>query len=81
MFAEAKVDVPRGTPTSSPEEVAGAVVSAIEKNRGEVDVAPLAVRALSMIAGLAPEFAAGVTRRIGADKVTAKVAEGQRGKR
>jgi len=81
MFADAKVDVPRGTGTSSPEEVAGAVVSAIEKNRGEVDVAPLPVRAVSMIAGIAPEFAAGFTRRIGADKVTAKVAEGQRDKR
>lgn len=81
MFADAKVDVPRGTGTSSPDEVAGAVVSAIEKNRGEVDVAPLPVRAVSMIAGIAPEFAAGFTRRIGADKVTAKVAEGQRDKR
>lgn len=81
MFADAKVDLPPGTGTSSPEEVADAVVSAIEKNRGEVDVAPLSVRAVSMVAGLAPELAAGLTRRIGADKVTAKVAEGQRDKR
>ncbi len=81
MFADAKVDVPRGTGTSSPQEVAGAVVTAIEKNRGEVDVAPLPVRAVSMFAGIAPELAAGLTRRIGADKVTAKVAEGQRDKR
>lgn len=81
MFADAKVDLPPGTGTSSPEEVAKAVVTAIEKNRGEVDVAPLSVRAVSMVAGLAPEFAAGLTRRIGADKVTAKVAEGQRDKR
>ena len=36
---------------------------------------------VSMVAGLAPELAAGLTRRIGADKVTAKVAEGQRDKR
>jgi short-subunit dehydrogenase len=81
MFADAKVDLPPGTGTSSPEEVAHAVVTAIEKNRGEIDVAPLSVRAVSMFAGLAPEFAAGLTRRIGADKVTAKVAEGQRDKR
>ena len=81
MFADAKVDLPPGTGTSSPDEVASAVVSAIEKNRGEVDVAPLSVRAVSMVAGLAPELAAGLTRRIGADKVTAKVAEGQRDKR
>ncbi|WNG92256.1 SDR family oxidoreductase [Mycobacterium sp. ITM-2016-00318] len=81
MFADAKVDLPPGTGTSSPEEVAHAVVTAIEKNRGEIDVAPLTVRAVSMFAGLAPELAAGLTRRIGADKVTAKVAEGQRDKR
>lgn len=81
MFADAKVDVPTGVGTSSPDEVANGVVSAIEKNRGEVDVAPLPVRVVSKVAGLAPEFVAGVQRRLGADKVTAKVAEGQRDKR
>ena len=81
MFADAKVDLPRGVGTSSPDEVANAVVSAIEKNRGEVDVAPLPVRLVSTAAGLAPELVAGVQRRLGADKVTAKVAEGQRDKR
>lgn len=81
MFADTKVDLPPGAGTSSPQEVAAAVVSAIEKNRGEVDVAPLSVRAMSMVAGVAPEFAAGLMRRIGADEVTAKVAERQRDKR
>jgi short-subunit dehydrogenase len=81
MFADAKVDLPPGTGTSSPQEVADAVVSAIEKNRGEVDVAPLAMRAVSAFASLAPELAAGLTRRVGADKVSARVAEGQRDKR
>jgi short-subunit dehydrogenase len=81
MFADAKVDLPRGVGTSSPDEVADAVVAAIEKNRGEVDVAPLPVRLVSTAAGLAPELVAGVQRRLGADKVTAKVAEGQRDKR
>ena len=81
MFADAKVDLPRGVGTSSPDEVANAVVAAIEKNRGEVDVAPLPVRLVSTAAGLAPELVAGVQRRLGADKVTAKVAEGQRDKR
>lgn len=81
MFADAKVDLPPGVGTSSPEEVADAVVAAIEKNRGEVDVAPLPVRLVSKVAALAPELVAGVQRRMGADKVTAKVAEGQRDKR
>ena len=81
MFADAKVDLPSGVGTSSPDEVALAVVAAIEKNRGEVDVAPLPMRLLTTVAGLAPEFVAGIQRRAGADKVTAKVAEGQRDKR
>ena len=81
MFADAKVDLPPGTGTSSPEEVSHAVVTAIEKNRGEVDVAPLAMRAVSVFGGVAPELAAGLIRRIGADKVSGKVAEGQRDKR
>lgn len=81
MFADANVDLPAGVGTSSPDEVANAVVAAIEKNRGEIDVAPLPVRLVSKVGGLAPEFVAGVQRRMGADKVTAKVAEGQRDKR
>ena len=81
MFADAKVDLPRGVGTSSPDEVANAVVAAIEKNRGEVDVAPLPVRLVSAVSGMAPELVAGMQRRLGADRVTAKVAEGQRDKR
>ena len=81
MFADAKVDLPAGVGTSSPEDVANGIVSAIEKNRGEVDVAPLPMRVVTNVAGVVPEFIAGVQRRLGADKVTAKVAEGQRDKR
>ena len=51
------------------------------ENRGEVDVAPLSMRLLSVVAGFAPELAAGITRRVGADKVSAKLADGQRDKR
>ncbi len=81
MFADARVDLPPGLGTSTPDEVAAAVVVAIEKNRGEVDVAPLPVRLVSTVGGLAPGLVSGVQRRLGADKVTAKVAEGQRNKR
>ena len=81
MFADANVDLPPGVGTSSPDEVANAVVGAIEKNRGEVDVAPLPVRLVSKLARLAPEFVAGVQRRIGADKVTGRSQKGQRDKR
>jgi hypothetical protein len=81
MFADAEVDLPPGVGSSTPDEVAAAVVVAIEKNRGEVDVAPLPVRVVSAVGGLAPGLVSGVQRRLGADKVTARVAEGQRDKR
>jgi hypothetical protein len=61
--------------------VARGVVTAIERNRGEVDVAPLSVRVLAKVAGVAPEFAAGLMRRAGTNDMMLKVAAGQRDKR
>ena len=81
MFADARVDVPKGVGTNSPEDVARGVVNAIERNRGEVDVAPVPQQILAGIAGVAPAFFAGLSRRAGADVVGLKVAEGQRDKR
>lgn len=81
MFAEAGVKLPPGVGTRSPEDVAKAVVSAIERNRAEVDVAPISLRVGSMLAGIAPELAATVTRKTGSDKVARDLADGQRAKR
>ncbi len=60
MFADAGVKLPPGVGTRQPEDVARAVVGAIERNRGEVDVAPLPLRAGAIFAGLAPELAGSV---------------------
>jgi short-subunit dehydrogenase len=81
MFADAGVDVPPGLGTSTPEEVARGVVSAIERNRGEVDVAPVVSRVLAGLGGLAPELSAGLMRRAGVSDLMHDVAEGQRDKR
>jgi short-subunit dehydrogenase len=81
MFAEAGVKLPPGVGTRRPEQVAGAVVSAIERNRGEVDVAPLALRATAMFAGVAPELSGTLARRLGADDISRKLTEGQSDKR
>jgi short-subunit dehydrogenase len=81
MFADADVDLPPGVGTRSPEDVADAVVSAIERNRGEVDVAPLPLRAGAMFAGIAPELSATLTRRLGGGEIARKMAAGQRDKR
>jgi short-subunit dehydrogenase len=81
MFADAGVELPRGVGTSTPEDVAGAVASAIERNRGEIDVAPLAMRLGSAFSGLAPATSAWVARRAGSDKIASEMAAGQSDKR
>ncbi len=81
MFAEAEVKLPTGVGTSSPEDVARAVLSAIERNRAEVDVAPLTIRAGATFAGIAPEFASRVARRLGSEGIAKEIEAGQRTKR
>jgi short-subunit dehydrogenase len=81
MYADADVKLPLGIGTRSPEDVAGAVVGAIERNRGEVDVAPLALRVGTAFASLAPELAGSVARRLGSDEVSRKMADRQSDKR
>jgi len=81
LFADAGVQLPRGVGTRTPEDVARAVVGAIEHDRGEVDVAPLSLRVGAMLAGIAPELAARVSRRLGSDELAREIAFGQREKR
>jgi len=81
MYAESGAKLPPGVGTSAPEEVADAVVRAIERNRGEVDVAPVPMRLGAMIAGVAPGVAAAVTRATGGDRVADQFGDRQRSKR
>ena len=81
MFHDAGTKLPPYVGTKTPEDVANAVVSAIERNRAEVEVAPLGLRIGATITGLAPELAASVQRRLGADKVASQMETGQRDKR
>ncbi len=81
LFADAGVELPPGVGTRSPEDVAKAVISAIERNRGEVDVAPLPMRLGAVFGGLAPEAAAAVTRRMGGEKLAGEFAAAQVDKR
>ncbi|HEY8581531.1 MAG TPA: SDR family NAD(P)-dependent oxidoreductase, partial [Capillimicrobium sp.] len=81
MFAESGAQLPPGVGTKTPEQVADAVVSAVERNRGEVDVAPLSLRAGTMLAQVAPSVAASVSRRLGAGSIARALADGQRDKR
>jgi short-subunit dehydrogenase len=81
MFADAGIDLPRGVGTRSPEDVAEAVIRAIERNRAEVEVAPVSLRIGASFAGIAPQLASVLSRRMGGETVASNLAEGQRSKR
>jgi len=81
MFADSQATLPPGVGTRSPEEVARALLSAIDRNRGEVVVAPLSMRIGASIGVVAPAFASAVSRRLGSHRVAADIAAGQRDKR
>ena len=81
MFAESGVELPSYVGTSTPEDVAEGVARGIEKNRAEIDVAPFGVRAGAMFSGIAPQTAASLTRRMGADSVSKELGENQLHKR
>jgi short-subunit dehydrogenase len=81
LFHDAGVKVPPWVGTVAPHEVADAVVRAIEENRGEVDVAPIAMKAGTKAAGLAPELAASVQRRLGGQRIAEQHVTGQTDKR
>ena len=81
MFHESGVTLPKGVGTSTPDEVAAAVVSAIVKKRAEVDVAPVALRAGAAFAQIAPEVSARLSRRLGSDRVAQDMATRQSDRR
>jgi uncharacterized protein len=80
MFAESGAKLPPWVGTRTPQQVADAVVGAIEGNKAEVDVAPLVLRAGSLVASLAPVTAGRVQRRLGSVRIADDLAEGQRPK-
>lgn len=81
MFADSGTQLPRFVGTSTPEQVADGVLSAIEDNRGEVDVAPVPIRLGAKLASVAPGFAANLNRRMGADQISEQLSSGQADKR
>lgn len=80
MFADSKAAAPAGLGTASPAEVGAAVVSAIERDRGEVTVAPMRQVALAKFAGRHPELAGRLSGKAAA-KAAEEVARGQTDKR
>jgi uncharacterized protein len=81
MFHDTGTKLPPGVGTVTPEAVAEAVVRAIERNRGEIDVAPVGLRAGTKAACLAPELAATVSRKLGGQKIAEQHVSAQTTKR
>ena len=80
MFADSGAKPPPGLGTGTPQEVAAAVVEAIERNRAEISVAPRRQRAVARLAMMAPELSGRVAGRQAA-RVADEIARGQTGKR
>jgi short-subunit dehydrogenase len=81
MFADTGVRLPPGVGTSSPEQVAAGVVRALERDRGEVDVAPLGVKASGVLNGLFPGVPARIAAKVDGGRVGGEMAAAQKVKR
>jgi short-subunit dehydrogenase len=81
MWADGGQDLPPGISLRRPEDVAKAVLRGIERNRGEVDVAPLPLRAMGWTASVAPAPVLALGRRMGSGDVAERLGEVQRDKR
>lgn len=81
MWADGGLDLPTGVGTRTPEQVAEAVIKGIEKNRAEIDVAPLFVRLGGWLSGPAPNLIAAINRRGGGNDIASELAQRQTEKR
>jgi short-subunit dehydrogenase len=81
MLADSGVRLPGWVGTRKPEQVAQAVVEGIERERAEIDVAPLSLRVGALISAVAPVTFARIQRRLGSADLAGAIAAGQRDKR
>jgi short-subunit dehydrogenase len=81
MFHDSGAQLPGYVGLKAPEDVARAVIRAIERDRAEIVVAPMPLRLGAAVASIAPEASAIVQRRLGAAEIAARVVDGQGDKR
>ena len=81
LFADSGVKLPPWVRTRTPDQVAAGVLRGIERERAEVDVAPLGLRVGTRVAGLAPVTVARLQRRLGSERIADALADAQRDKR
>lgn len=65
MFVDSGTEMPPGMRAVSPADVANAVLRSIDKDLGEVSVAPPELKAMSMLAVAAPRLSAAMQRKLG----------------
>ena len=81
MYADSGADPIPGLGTGSPQQVAGAVVKAIERNKVEIAVAPVQQRLLAHFALASPGISVKIASGEAGQKAAANVASGQTDKR
>ncbi|MFE2377250.1 SDR family NAD(P)-dependent oxidoreductase [Streptomyces sp. NPDC059398] len=81
MFARTGAPLPRGAQAVTPEQVAGAVLRAVERDLGEVNVAPLKLRMTCALSVQYPALAAWLQRRGAPDSSGRLIVEAQRASR
>lgn len=81
MWADTGLDLPWYVGTRTPEDVADAVVKGIERNRAEIDVAPIPVKATGRLSMLAPNAMNAVTRLRGSHELADQTGRAQKDKR
>ena len=81
MWADTGLELRKGLGLRSPEQVAAAVIKGIEKNRSEIDVAPLTIRAGGWGAGISQKAVQRIQRAAGSEKLAQGLTDAQREKR
>jgi short-subunit dehydrogenase len=81
LFHDSKAALPWGIGTRTAAQVADATILAVERNRPEVNVAPLLLRLGADFAAIAPGPASAVTRLARGDRIARAIASGQLDKR
>jgi short-subunit dehydrogenase len=81
MWADTGLKLRPGVSTRTPEQVAAAVVAGIQKNKSEIDVAPIALRAGGWAAGISQSAVQRIQRLAGSEQMAKSMADAQRAKR
>jgi hypothetical protein len=81
MWADTGLATPMALSTRCPAQVAAAVVTAIERNKAEVTVGPIALRIGAVLGRATPSAFSRLAARMGASEVTEAMADALRHKR